>query len=438
MSSRDYFLGKRIAVIGIGPHGEMLADIKFLVKANALVSVYDLKSESKLAAYMPSLHSVGLANQVYGSVPTEDLLDMDLIFLSHEYPRDSSFLAAASTAGVQIEYPETLFLKLAPPVSVIGVMGAAGKSTVISMLAPLVEAACAKEGNQNSFVVDPESEDGTIAHLKKIKSGDVVILRVVPKMMSEIAALRFSPHIAVFTSVPVGKFKQSPYEIIAHQTYNNYVIGSDQIIDSVRTSGFHSKAKMLRTRAAIVPEGWLPGLRAPHDRDDASLALEVARLFKVGDETAEALLQQWKPLKGRLELVKKVRGVDFINDTASTSPTSTISSLATLAKNKNVILIFGGADRGQDYRALYAAITENVKSLIVIPGSGTLRERQALSKIDNTSVLSAPSIEEAVRLAMDGAVKGDKVLFSPAFPASGIDSSIRERGERFVRTVRGL
>lgn len=439
MSSRDYFQGKRIAVIGIGPHGELIADIKFLVKSNALVAVYDIKSESRLASYMSTLHSLGLANQVYGSVPKEDLLDMDLIILSHEYPRNSSFLDEATKAGIQIEYPETLFLKLAPPVSVIGVMGSAGKSTVISFLAPLMEAACKREGTQNSFVIDPESEDGIIVGLKKIKSGDVVIMRIVPKMMDEISNLRFSPHIAVFTNIPANiAFKKSPFEIIGHQTYNNYVVGGDQIIDSVRTSGFHSKAKMLRTRPGIVPAEWLSNARAPHDREDASLALEVARLFKVSDDIAEQVFTTWKPLKGRLEFVKKVRNVEFINDTSSTTPVSTIASLVTVSKNKNVVLIFGGADHGADYRALYAAIALHAHTVIVIPGSGTLKQRRALGEIDNTTVLSVPSIEEAVRLAMDNAHKGDKVLFSPAFPTSGIDNSIRERGERFVRTVRTL
>src|SRR5882724_7387767 len=95
MRVRDYFMGKRIAVIGLGPEGEMLADIKFMVKASALVSVYDLKTEARLGDSMTELRGLGLANCICGSVPADDLLDMDLIILSHEYPRTSSFLADA-------------------------------------------------------------------------------------------------------------------------------------------------------------------------------------------------------------------------------------------------------------------------------------------------------------------------------------------------------
>ena len=104
MTSRDYFKGKRIAVIGLGPNGEMVTDVKFLIKAGALVAVYDLKSEARLKSHLVFLRSVGLANYVCGSIPSEDLLDMDLIVLSQEYPRDSTFLKAAKGKNIPIEY----------------------------------------------------------------------------------------------------------------------------------------------------------------------------------------------------------------------------------------------------------------------------------------------------------------------------------------------
>lgn len=433
MAAKDYFLGKRIAVIGIGPHGEMLADIKYLVKANALVSVYDLRNEARLSNHLMDLRSFGLANLVLGQIPPDDLLDMDLIILSHDYPRDSSFLAEVHKKGIEIEYAETLFLKQAPPVTVVGVMGACGKSSVISMMTPLVEAACKKDGTQNSFVIDPELGEGTLLHLKKIKSGDIVIMRIVSSMMHEITALKWSPQIAVFATLP-----QSGFEIIGFQTYNNYVVGNDVVIDAVRSSGYHSKAKMLRTKSAMIPDTWLPNARTPHDRDNAALALEVARIFKVTDEIAEPIVYKWKPLKGRLEVLKKVKGIEFINDAASVSPVSTVAGICCSATGKNMVLILGGADRGADYRELYAAMKEYVHTAIVLPGSGTMKERHKMREIDGVTVLSAPSIEEAVRMAAEHAKKGDKVLFSPAFDAVGIDASRRERGERFLRALRAL
>ncbi len=443
MTTRDYFQGKRIAVIGLGPHGEMVADVKFLIKADCLVSVYDLRSEARLRNHIIFLRSIGLANYVCGSVPSDDLLDMDLIILSHEYPRDSSFLKNAREKGIPIEYPETLFFRLAPPVTVVGVMGSCGKATVMSVLAPLLEMACEADGTQNMFSLDVESGEGILATLKKIKSGDIVLVRILEQMMQELYDMRVSPHVAVFTTVPPkGSYTGSPFEILAYQTYNNFIIASDEVIDAIHTFKFQPKAKMLRTKSSIIPATWTFGTKglAPwnHDRDNASLALQAARLFKVPDEVCQSFMEKWKPLKGRLELVKKIKNIEFYNDTASVSPDATIAAIRSIAKNRNLVLILGGADGRKDYKELFGLLPLYAHAVILLPGSGTMKERKVLSAIDELLCVSAPTIEEAVRLARDHARAGDAVLFSPGFVAGGFDASRIDRGEKFVRAVRGL
>ena len=444
MTTKDYFQGKRIAVIGLGAHGEMVADVKFLIKANSLVAVYDLRSEARLRDHIIFLRSIGLANYVCGSVPPDDLLDMDLVILSHEYPRDSSFLKAAIEKGIQIEYPETLFFRLAPPVTVVGIMGSCGKATVSSLLSPLLEVACEADGTQNLFNIDPESGDGILSALKKIKSGDIALVRVVEPMMKELHDMRISPHVAIFTTVPPkDSYYTSPFEILTYQTYNNFIVASDEVVDAIHLYRFQPKAKMLRTKSSVIPATWMIGEREPgpwsHDRDNAALALQVAKLFKVPDEVSETIFEKWKPLKGRLELVKKFKNnIEFYNDTASVSPGSTIAGIRSIAGDRNLVLILGGVDAGRDYRELYGILPQYTHAVILLPGSGTMKERKELATIENVEIISAPSIEEAVRLAKDHARANDRVLFSPGFEAGGLEASREERGEKFVRAVRGL
>lgn len=438
MSSRDYFRGKRIAVIGLGSDGEMVADIKFLIKAGALVSVFDMKSEERIRSHMDLVRSLGLANHLCGSIPAEDLLDMDLIILSREYPRDSSFLNAAHSKHIPIEYPETLFFKLSPPVMLVGVVGACGKSTVVSMLSPMLEAVCDRE-EQGFFVIDPDSDNGVLSHLKKIKSGDVVLVRMADPLMRELSDMRMSPHVAVFTTMPtLGSYRESPFDILTNQTYNNFIVAGDDIIDATRRFGFHPKAKMLRTKSTLIPADWRIAAKGEHDRDNAALAIQAARLFKVTDDAAREVLEGWKSLKGRLELVKKVKGIEFYNDAASVSPSSTQIALQTLSSGRNVVLVFGGAEAGFDYRELYALLPRYVHTVVLVPGSGTLRERRALREIDTVEIKSASSIEDAAKIALEVAQKGDRVLYSPGFKAGGVDATRTDRGNRFVRAVRGL
>jgi UDP-N-acetylmuramoylalanine-D-glutamate ligase len=67
-----------------------------------------------------------------------------------------------------------------------------------------------------------------------------------------------------------------------------------------------------------------------------------------------------------------------------------------------------------------------------------MRQRQLLQGLEGVAVRSVPSIDEAVRTAFECAQKGDRVLFSPGFDAGGVEGSKLERGEKFVRAVRGL
>ncbi len=431
-----------MAIIGLGSHGEMVEDVKFLIKAGALVSVYDLKSEARLKNHLVFLRSIGLANYVCGSIPADDLLDMDIIILSHEYNRDASFLRGVNNSpkNIQVEYPETLFFKHVPSVTVVGILGECGKSSLMSMLYPLFKLACKVRDDQNFFVVDPESNDGILTHLKKIRSGDIVLIRIVSQIMKELHSMRISPHVAVFSTLPSDfSYENTPFDLLYYQTYNNYIIASDNVVDMTHSLKVQPKAKMLRTTISSIPSDWGFGQKYYiHERENIALALQVAKLFRVEDDAVCDLLSRWKSLRGRIEFVKKIRNIEFYNDSTSISPLSTELAIRTLSKNKNVVLIFGGAKSEGCYGPLYEALPNYVHTLVLLPGSGTILERKMIDKIKGIVVKSSPSLEEAVRIAEESAKKGDIVLFSPGFEAVGIDGSRKERGEKFIRLVRGL
>lgn len=442
MISREHFKNKRIAVVGFGHNGEMVEDIKFLIKSGAFVSVYDLKSEARLKNHLVFLRSLGLANYVCGSIPQDDLLDMDLIILSHEYSKDSYFLRAVynSEKVIEIEYPETLFLKNVPPVTIVGVVGEYGKSTLISMLSPLLELACKETSEQNLYLVDNDSNNGTISYLKKIRRGDMVLIKINSVIMLEMYKMRISPHVAVFTSLPSqNSYNDSPFEILNYQTYNNFLVASDEIIDMTHSLKSQPRAKMLRTKISSISSLSDLGQKFHrHERDLMALAFQTAKLFRLDDDVVSDILGRWRSLKGRMELVKRIRGVEYYNDTASVSPISTEMAIRHLSIKRNIVLIFGGARSDGIYANLYQVMSQFVHTVILLPGSGTIHERKTLYSIENLTIKSVPDIEEAVRISSECANKGDVVLFSPAFEALGFDCNRRERGERFIRAVRNF
>ncbi|MEK7095396.1 MAG: hypothetical protein AAB917_01935 [Patescibacteria group bacterium] len=428
MNYKDYFREKdrpkNIAVVGLGLHGEMVADIKFLLRLGAYVSLFDVRSERRLAKFLPSLKEAGLVNMSLGKVSAHDLLDADLIILSPEISRKAVFLKKAVAKGTPVEFPDVLFLKLAPPITLIGVMGACGKSTVCHMIYGVLKKSFAEYENQGFNFIDPDSTNGTLTHLKKIKTGDIILSRIPENMMEEYTSARISPHVAVITSLTLSAISnmQDAFDILKHQTYNNFIVAPDRVVDAIKKQkDFTPKAKMLRTHA--------------HNK---ALALQATELFKVTSEVAQYSIDNFSGLKGRQEIIKKIGGVEFYNDATSITPASTLFALKNLSLNKNIILIFGGAYTGHDYRELVRDIPLYAKVAILLPGSGSLGFRESLERLMDITYLRAPDLEEAVILAKENAKKGDRVLFSPGCEAIGVDASRKDRAERFVKAVRSL
>ena len=434
MNYKDYFKDKRIAIIGLGAHGEMIADIKFLLRNKANVSLFDIRSEERLKKYIMSLSVGGLQKLSFGKIDGEELINYDLIILSSEISQKSTFLKKAVQAGIQIDYSDILFFKLAPQVTFIGIIGICGKSTVMHLMYRMLKKSFLNYKDQGLFIIDPESMGGSIAHLKKIKKGDVIIVRIPEHLLDHYYHIRMSPHVAIITS-------SIPLKILEFQTYNNFIIASDDIVDEIRVEANSiSKAKILRTRASSIPRDWGIEGKIIHNQENCALAIQASELFKVSKDIMKDIIHDFFGLRGHIELIKKVGGIDFYNDSASVSPNSTLSAIKFLSINKKIIAILGGAYTGYDYTKLIKDLPQFVSTLILLPGSGTIGFRNSISKINSfdTNIIQVLNLEEAVKRAKEISEKGDIVLFSPGFNAVGIDISRRERGERFVKAVRGL
>jgi len=429
---KDFLKNKKIAVIGMGPHGEMVADIKFLLMNKAQVSLFDIRSEKRLKGFLPKLKSAGLERYTFGKVDPQDFSDALLVLLSPEISKKSIFLKKSHLDGIPIEYPETLFFKLAPSVTLIGIIGAYGKSTVAHLIYSMLKRSFSEYEDQGLFFIDPESPNGVLTHLKKIKKSDVILSRIPDSLLPYYSQINISPYVAVITSI-------TSFDILEPQTYNNFIVAPDRIIDEIKLSKkFISKAKMLRTRNNAIPADWQVHSRAPHFLENASLAMQTAELFKVPMDIVKDVMQKFMGLKGRIEFVKRVNGVEYYNDAYSITPEATLSVLRSISSSRNIVLIMGGAYTPHKYDSLVEAISEHVSTLILLPGSGSLGLRSQLEKIEDIKFIQSFSLEEAIITANGCAKKGDRVLFSPAFDAIGVDISRKERGERFVRAVRNL
>jgi len=135
----------------------------------------------------------------------------------------------------------------------------------------------------------------------------------------------------------------------------------------------------------------------------------------------------------RLEPVRLIGGVSFVNDSKGTNVDSVHWAL--LAVSAPVILIAGGKDKDGDFTALNDLISQKAK-LVVLIG-------QAADKIRHTwenlvECVLAETMEEAVKTAFERSTKGDTILLSPGCASFDMFDNFEHRGRVFKKAVNDL
>ncbi len=186
-----------------------------------------------------------------------------------------------------------------------------------------------------------------------------------------------------------------------------------------------------RRRGRIDLHGYrLPGR---HNLANAMAASAAALVMGVDPRHIERALGEFKPLAHRIEIVRELGGVTFIDDSKGTNVGAVVEAIA--AVKRPVILIAGGLDKGGDYAPLRRPLKDKVKLAILI---GQARE-QMRSALEGATVIElAQTLDDAVARAARAAVAGDTVLLSPACSSFDQFKDYAERGEVFKKLVRAL
>lgn len=177
----------------------------------------------------------------------------------------------------------------------------------------------------------------------------------------------------------------------------------------------------------------LPG---PHNLENAMAAIVVAKLIGIENNVIEKTLKTFKGVEHRLEDVRILSGVRYVNDSKATNPDSVLKALASYDSN-GLILLAGGRNKGSSYETLAQAIHERVKFLILM-GEAAGEMEEAIKQIGYQDYQVVENMEAAVLLAQSIAKEGDVVLLSPANASFDAFKNYEERGEVFKELVAKL
>jgi UDP-N-acetylmuramoylalanine--D-glutamate ligase len=174
-------------------------------------------------------------------------------------------------------------------------------------------------------------------------------------------------------------------------------------------------------------------IKGVHNLQNAMAASLAA--FEMGIPLASIAdtLRSFPGVEHRLEPVREIGGISFVNDSKATNVDSVWYALQSFTSP--IILLLGGREKGNDYERLVPLVRQHVRSIVAI-GESADKVTNAFSAI--VPVRTAQSMGEAVRLASGGAQRGDIVLLSPACASFDWFQNYEHRGRAFKEEVMKL
>ena len=404
---------KKIAILGYGIEGR---DVKrFLEKQRADVEILDVKFDKNYLRDLGRFNIVIRSPGVYRYLP--ELLE-------------------AEKNGVEISSAIKLFFDLCPA-KIVGVTGTKGKGTTATLIYEILKKA-GKDVYLAGNIGKPYLE-----LLSVINSESLVVLEL---SSFQLIDLKKSPHIAVVLNVTqdhldwhkdIDEYTGAKKNIVRYQSTSDFAFINEEY-EIPKSFAEETKAKVIYFSGKTLNKKYRDGLllRGEHNLENVAAAVSVADILKVDEAAILSVLQSFKGLPYRLELVDTVNGVTFYNDSFATGPQPTIAAIKSFTEPETVIL--GGSDKGLDYKELKQEIEsrKNIKNLILIGEIG----KKIGGGIKNKNIinLGKTSMNRIIEVACEVTPKGGVVLLSPAAASFDMFANYKERGSAFKKAVLAL
>jgi len=169
-----------------------------------------------------------------------------------------------------------------------------------------------------------------------------------------------------------------------------------------------------------------------HNLENALAAVAACVPLHVPADAARMALREYRPLPHRMELVRVIDGVAYVNDSKATNVDAAAKSLQGV--EGKAVMILGGRDKDGDFTLLRPLCVGLRVAVLLGEASATIRS--ALEGY--CEMVQAKDMDSAVSMAQDAAQPGDTVLLAPACASFDMFKNYEDRGEAFRRSVAKL
>lgn len=469
MQTKDPLSGKRVLIIGFGRQGKALA--RWFPKIGATVVVNDSRTEETLKLNRRDYPGVRF---ILGEHPDTAINGIALICVSGGVPLDMPLLELARERNLPITNDAQLFMERCPA-PVIGITGSAGKTTTTTLVGEIVRLAGYKTwvgGNIGDVLLDV---------LDDISREDVVVMEL---SSFQLELMDRSPQVgAILNLTPnhldrhktMDAYINAKLNIIRYQNPSNIaVLSADNPVTKALEDTVIGELAQFSNRTMVLNGTFAMGNRlmvsgtasydyVPHvlcEKDEIPLIGEhnvqnvlaacaiagslglAADRPGISPETMREAILNFKPVPHRLETVRVLNGVTYVNDSIATAPERLVAALRSF--DKPLILLLGGADKDLPWGEAVHLSLQKSHSIILFGAEGTKQVREKVGRLFKLRGASADilhivdDLDAAVAKAVEIAEDGDIVLLSPGGTSYDAYNDFAERGEHFRQLVNAL
>ena len=444
--------GKNISIIGAARSGVGAA--KLAKKLGAIPFVSDLSPKEKIIDAVNQLNNENIDFEFGGH--SDRVYESSLMIVSPGVPNDSQVLQNARAKNLKL-ISEVEFAYHYCKGNIIAITGTNGKTTTTSL--------CGHVFNHCGYKTHVAGNIGLAFSeiVLDVKEGEFVSLEVSSFQLDLIE--HFKPAAAMILNITpdhlnryensIEKYAKSKQNIYKNQDSKDFLIlnkdskeVNKNLTDHKSKTYYFSLNKEQRNGCYLTGDDVIfkiddnetfrcsrndINIPGEHNLANAMSVICAAKSFNLNSDCIIEGLRTFQSVEHRLELVRQIDGVKYINDSKATNVDSVWYALKSF--DEPILLILGGQDKGNDYNQIKDLVLEKVKKIYAI---GSSAEKVFNFFHHDVKVEIENSLEDAVKSASRETISGDVVLLSPACASFDMFNNYEHRGKVFKEAVNNL
>jgi UDP-N-acetylmuramoylalanine--D-glutamate ligase len=441
--------GKEVAVVGLGKSG--VAATRLLRTRDLPVYASDTGTGPSYEEWRDTLRSIGAAVDI-GSHDLARIGRAAAVVVAPGVPPDVPPLETARVAGLSVYAEVDIGFLALGGTRCIGITGTNGKTTTTSLIAHLLVAAgldAETAGNIGRPLCDvalaTRHPDWVALELSSFQLHDAPHLRPVIGVLTNLAP----NHLDRYHSLDA--YYRDKAELFRNADTDSVWVSNrdDETVQAMVAGvpGHHlrfsiqhrvdawfdrTEGRLMLGDEPLLARAELP-LLGDHNVANALAAALVALRAGCAPARIASALRTFRAIPHRVEPVRQVGGVLWINDSKSTNISSTEVAIASL--DRPFVLLLGGRHKGEPYTRLAGPLRSHCRAVVAYGEAGPIILRDLGSAVP---VIPAGDFEDVLATARRLAHPGDAVLLSPACSSYDMFRNYEERGDRFRAAVEAM